>query len=520
MPIRVTPTLRDDLAAAKRPLIGMWLSTGSPLVAEICAGSGLDWVLIDAEHGPNDLTSILPQLQALAGLPGDDAGATADRRHRADQAVPRDRRAEPAHPARATRPSRRPSSSAPCATRRRASAESAAPSVAPRAGAACRDYVPNAGDSISLYLQIESATAVEQRRGDPRGRRRRRHLRRTGRPGRLDGPPRRAGASGCRGRRRETASPSRARPASPPASTPPTRTLADRYLAAGVLVRLRRRRRVAARPRHRGPRGPLHHGGRLMTDAIDRARQDHRGPPQLPIARRAARSHAREPVVLPQAGVVGRRERRRARAAGRHRAARVRGRDRADHRHPRPPRHARGGLGRRLGRDGGERLRALRPACRRPRVERALEGRRRLHAARPRRDPGRRARSCRASRAHLGQRRARAGGHDRHPAVPVRPARRRPLAAAHAGTRRRHPDRHPRGLVGRRSRATPSRSRSTCPATGSRAQAGSSPASPRARCRSPTSARSPRWTTPSASRPGATRRRRARASAEQARRAP
>ena len=69
MSIRVTPTLRDDLAAAKRPLIGMWLSTGSPLVAEICAGSGLDWVLIDAEHGPNDLTSILPQLQALAAYP-------------------------------------------------------------------------------------------------------------------------------------------------------------------------------------------------------------------------------------------------------------------------------------------------------------------------------------------------------------------------------------------------------------------------------------------------------------------
>lgn len=69
MSIRLTPTLRDALATAKRPLIGMWLSTGSPLVAEICAGSGLDWVLIDAEHGPNDLTSILPQLQALAAYP-------------------------------------------------------------------------------------------------------------------------------------------------------------------------------------------------------------------------------------------------------------------------------------------------------------------------------------------------------------------------------------------------------------------------------------------------------------------
>jgi 4-hydroxy-2-oxoheptanedioate aldolase len=74
MPIRVNkavlaPTLRDALTSAKRPLIGMWLETGNPLVAEICAGSGLDWILIDAEHGPNDLTSVIPQLQALAGYP-------------------------------------------------------------------------------------------------------------------------------------------------------------------------------------------------------------------------------------------------------------------------------------------------------------------------------------------------------------------------------------------------------------------------------------------------------------------
>ena len=47
----------------------MWISSGSPLVAEICAGSGLDWVLIDAEHGPNGLESILAQLQAVAAYP-------------------------------------------------------------------------------------------------------------------------------------------------------------------------------------------------------------------------------------------------------------------------------------------------------------------------------------------------------------------------------------------------------------------------------------------------------------------
>ncbi|MEN0129874.1 MAG: HpcH/HpaI aldolase/citrate lyase family protein [Brevundimonas sp.] len=45
------------------------MSTGSALVAEICAGSGLDWLLIDMEHGPNGLESVLAQLQAVAAYP-------------------------------------------------------------------------------------------------------------------------------------------------------------------------------------------------------------------------------------------------------------------------------------------------------------------------------------------------------------------------------------------------------------------------------------------------------------------
>ncbi len=66
MPLHLTPTFRDDLARASRPLAGIWVCTGSPLVAEICAGSGMDWVLIDMEHSPNGLESVLAQLQAVA----------------------------------------------------------------------------------------------------------------------------------------------------------------------------------------------------------------------------------------------------------------------------------------------------------------------------------------------------------------------------------------------------------------------------------------------------------------------
>lgn len=62
-------TLRQALATAERPLAGIWVCSGSPLVAEICAGGGLDWVLIDMEHSPNGLASVLGQLQAVAAYP-------------------------------------------------------------------------------------------------------------------------------------------------------------------------------------------------------------------------------------------------------------------------------------------------------------------------------------------------------------------------------------------------------------------------------------------------------------------
>ncbi len=44
---------------------GMWLALASPTVAEMAAGCGFDWCLIDAEHGPNSIPLILAQLQAM-----------------------------------------------------------------------------------------------------------------------------------------------------------------------------------------------------------------------------------------------------------------------------------------------------------------------------------------------------------------------------------------------------------------------------------------------------------------------
>jgi 4-hydroxy-2-oxoheptanedioate aldolase len=49
-----------------RQQIGLWCSLASSYSAEIVAGSGFDWLLLDTEHSPSDVKSVLPQLQAVA----------------------------------------------------------------------------------------------------------------------------------------------------------------------------------------------------------------------------------------------------------------------------------------------------------------------------------------------------------------------------------------------------------------------------------------------------------------------
>lgn len=51
---------------SKTPQIGLWLDMGDAYAAEIAGKAGFDWLVIDGEHGPNDLRSILAQLQALS----------------------------------------------------------------------------------------------------------------------------------------------------------------------------------------------------------------------------------------------------------------------------------------------------------------------------------------------------------------------------------------------------------------------------------------------------------------------
>ena len=55
--------------AAKQPQIGLWASIPSNYTAEVIAGAGFDWILLDTEHAPSDIETIVSQLQAVAAYP-------------------------------------------------------------------------------------------------------------------------------------------------------------------------------------------------------------------------------------------------------------------------------------------------------------------------------------------------------------------------------------------------------------------------------------------------------------------
>jgi 4-hydroxy-2-oxoheptanedioate aldolase len=60
--------LKHNLKAGKVQT-GCWVSLASHASAEICAGAGFDWVLIDMEHAPNELHMVHHQLHAVSAYP-------------------------------------------------------------------------------------------------------------------------------------------------------------------------------------------------------------------------------------------------------------------------------------------------------------------------------------------------------------------------------------------------------------------------------------------------------------------
>lgn len=51
---------------AGRQQSGFWVSLASNLSAEVVATSGFDWLLIDMEHAPTEVSTVLGQMQAIA----------------------------------------------------------------------------------------------------------------------------------------------------------------------------------------------------------------------------------------------------------------------------------------------------------------------------------------------------------------------------------------------------------------------------------------------------------------------
>lgn len=54
---------------ARSAQIGLWVALAETYCVEISAGAGFDWLLVDAEHAPNDLRSLVTQLQVIAAYP-------------------------------------------------------------------------------------------------------------------------------------------------------------------------------------------------------------------------------------------------------------------------------------------------------------------------------------------------------------------------------------------------------------------------------------------------------------------
>jgi 2-dehydro-3-deoxyglucarate aldolase/4-hydroxy-2-oxoheptanedioate aldolase len=58
--------LKRKLRAGQRT-VGGWLQIASPFTAEIMSRAGFDWLMIDLEHGPGDILTLIAQLQAMNG---------------------------------------------------------------------------------------------------------------------------------------------------------------------------------------------------------------------------------------------------------------------------------------------------------------------------------------------------------------------------------------------------------------------------------------------------------------------
>lgn len=62
----VFPNKFKAALAARQTQIGCWCALANPISTEILGLAGFDWILLDGEHAPNDITTFIPQLMALS----------------------------------------------------------------------------------------------------------------------------------------------------------------------------------------------------------------------------------------------------------------------------------------------------------------------------------------------------------------------------------------------------------------------------------------------------------------------
>ncbi len=65
--MEMTPNPLKRALREGRPQLGLWSSLPTHETVEVLAGSGFDWLLLDAEHGRAELSSLHNQLQAMVG---------------------------------------------------------------------------------------------------------------------------------------------------------------------------------------------------------------------------------------------------------------------------------------------------------------------------------------------------------------------------------------------------------------------------------------------------------------------
>ncbi|RKQ39302.1 2-dehydro-3-deoxyglucarate aldolase [Enterobacter sp. R1(2018)] len=62
----VFPNKFKAALAAHQIQIGCWSALANPISTEVLGLAGFDWIVLDGEHAPNDITTFIPQLMALS----------------------------------------------------------------------------------------------------------------------------------------------------------------------------------------------------------------------------------------------------------------------------------------------------------------------------------------------------------------------------------------------------------------------------------------------------------------------